>query len=217
MKNCKYVLFDLDGTLTDPFEGITASIIYSLAKFGIEEPDRNRLAAFIGPPLVDSFSKFYGFSHGCALAAVGYYREYYGKKGIFECFLYDGIAELLRKLKAAGKKVIIATSKPEFFAEKLMRHFGIEDCFDFICGATMDEKRTNKSEVIVYAMQKAGIENPVDCVMIGDRKFDILGAKSAGMKSVGVCYGYGGRDEIEAAGPDGIAQTVAELNSLLLG
>ncbi|MBQ2319037.1 MAG: HAD hydrolase-like protein, partial [Clostridia bacterium] len=109
----KFVLFDLDGTITDPFEGITNSIIYALKKFGIEETDKNKLVPFIGPPLVDSFAKYYGFSHGCALAAVGYYREYYADKGIFECMLYDGIAELLRELKESGVKVIMATSKPE--------------------------------------------------------------------------------------------------------
>ena len=212
----KYVLFDLDGTITDPFDGITASIIYALDKFGISVPDRNELAAFIGPPLVDSFSKYYGFSHGCSLAAVGYYREYYGKKGIFECTLYDGIADLFHKLKDSGVKVIIATSKPEHFAIKLMEHFALDDCFVSICGATMDEKRTNKDEVIRYALDRNGITNTDDCIMVGDRKYDVRGAKAAGIKSVGVLYGYGSRDEMDAVAPDFIAKNIAELETILL-
>lgn len=212
----KYVLFDLDGTITDPFDGITASIIYALDKFGISVPDRKELAAFIGPPLVDSFSKYYGFSHGCSLAAVGYYREYYGKKGIFECTLYDGITDLFHKLKDSGVKVIIATSKPEHFAIKLMEHFALDDCFVSICGATMDEKRTNKDEVIRYALDRNGITDTDECIMVGDRKYDVLGAKAAGIKSVGVLYGYGSRDEMDAAAPDFIAESVAELEEILM-
>lgn len=212
----KYVLFDLDGTITDPFEGITASIIYALDKFGIPVSDRDKLAAFIGPPLVESFSKYYGFSHGCSLAAVGYYREYYGKKGIFECTLYDGIADLLNKLKDSGVKVIMATSKPEHFAVKLMEHFGLDSCFASICGATMDEKRSNKDEVIRYALDRNGITDTDECIMVGDRKFDVLGAKSLGLKSVGVLFGYGSREEMDKASPDFIAETVAELKEILL-
>ena len=212
----KYILFDLDGTITDPFDGITASIIYALDKFGISVPDRKELAAFIGPPLVDSFSKYYGFSHGCSLAAVGYYREYYGKKGIFECTLYDGITDLFHKLKDSGVKVIIATSKPEHFAIKLMEHFALDDCFVSICGATMDEKRTNKDEVIRYALDRNGITDTDECIMVGDRKYDVLGAKAAGIKSVGVLYGYGSRDEMDAAAPDFIAESVAELEEILM-
>lgn len=212
----KYVLFDLDGTITDPFDGITASIIYALDKFGISVPDRKELAAFIGPPLVDSFSKYYGFSHGCSLAAVGYYREYYGKKGIFECTLYDGITDLFHKLKDSGVKVIIATSKPEHFAIKLMEHFALDDCFVSICGATMDEKRTNKDEVIRYALDRNGITDTDECIMVGDRKYDVLGAKATGIKSVGVLYGYGSREEMDAANPDFIAETVAELEKILM-
>ena len=212
----KYVLFDLDGTITDPFEGITASIIYALDKFGISVPDRNELAAFIGPPLVDSFSKYYGFSHGCSLAAVGYYREYYGKKGIFECTLYDGIADLFHKLKDSGVKVIIATSKPEHFAVKLMKHFGLDSCFESICGATMDEKRSNKDEVIRYALDRNGITDTDECIMVGDRKYDVLGAKAAGIKSVGVLYGYGSREEMNVSAPDFIAESIAELGKILL-
>ena len=212
----KYVLFDLDGTITDPFEGITASIIYALDKFGISVPDRNELAAFIGPPLVDSFSKYYGFSHGCSLAAVGYYREYYGKKGIFECTLYDGIADLFHRLKDSGTKVIIATSKPEHFAVKLMKHFGLDSCFESICGATMDEKRSNKDEVIRYALDRNGITDTDECIMVGDRKYDVLGAKAAGIKSVGVLYGYGSREEMNVSAPDFIAESIAELGKILL-
>lgn len=213
----KYVLFDLDGTLTDPFDGITRAVKFSLLKFGITENDRERLASFIGPPLIDSYMRLYGFSHGCALAAVGYYREYYADKGIFECTLYDGIAELIRELSDGGVKVIMATSKPEFFAQRLVKHFGLEGCFDAVCGATMDERRTKKDEVIRYALEKTKISDKSECVMIGDRKFDIDGAKAVGIGSIGVYYGYGSKAEIDAASPDRTAESVAELRSILLG
>lgn len=213
----KYALFDLDGTLTDPFDGITQAVKYALLKFGITENDREKLASFIGPPLIDSFMQLYGFSHGCALAAIGYYREYYADKGIFECTLYDGIAELIHELSAGGIKVITATSKPEFFAVKLMKHFGLESCFYAICGATMGEGRTRKDEVIRYALEKAKIIDKSECVMIGDRKFDVEGAKAVGIDSIGVYYGYGSRAEIDAAEPDCTAESVASLKSILLG
>ncbi len=211
----KFVLFDLDGTVTDPFEGIANSIIHALDKFGMDEPDPSRLAAFIGPPLVDSFVKYYGFSHGCALAAIGYYREYYADKGIFECRLYDGIEALLRRLKENGVKVVMATSKPEVFAEKLMKHYGIDDCFYKICGATLTEKRTAKDEVIAYALETAGVTDKADVIMVGDRKFDVDGAKKNGIDSVGVGYGYGNEAEQLAARPTYYARTVAELESIL--
>ncbi len=213
----KYVLFDLDGTITDPFDGITRSIIYALAKFGISENDDKKLAAFIGPPLVDSFAQYYDFSHGCALAAVGYYREYYAKTGIYECTLYDGIDRLLRELSEQNIKVIMATSKPEIFAKRLMRHFELDGCFNFICGATMDEKRTNKEEVIRYAIEKAGVSDLADCIMVGDRRFDIEGAKAVGIDSIGVSYGYGSESEINAAAPTYIADSVEKLRKILLG
>ena len=213
----EYVFFDLDGTITDPFDGITNSIVYALHKFGIEVDDRRTLTPFIGPPLVDSFMHYYSFSHGCALAAVGYYREYYSKKGIFECSLYDGMSELLHRLHDNGVKVIMATSKPESFAERLMKHFGLSDCFAAVCGGTMDEKRSKKDDVIAYALERAGATDRSACVMVGDRKFDIDGAKRFGLDSVGVTYGYGSGDEIAASAPTFIADSVAALADILMG
>ncbi len=214
MNNKSYILFDLDGTLTDPGEGITNSVAYALRKFGIAVEDKKSLYSFIGPPLIDSFTKYYGFSKQQAVKAVEYYREYYREKGIFENQLYDGIPELLKRLCKAGKTVILATSKPEPFAKQILEHFGIDQYFHFVAGATMGETRTKKSEVIAYALERCGISAKEKTVMIGDREMDILGAHSMGLEAIGVLYGYGDRGELETAGADRIVQNVEELRKI---
>ena len=206
-----YLLFDLDGTLTDPGEGITNSVAHALKKWGIEVEDKKELYCFIGPPLSYSFSKFYGFSDEDSLKCVAYYREYYSVKGIFENKVYDGIRELLAKLKACGKKILLATSKPEFYAKQILEHFGLTEYFDFICGASMDESRNKKADVIKYALETANIKNTASAVMIGDREQDITGAKLNGLDSIGVLYGYGDRPELEAAGATYIADIVEDI------
>ena len=209
------ILFDLDGTITDPAEGITNSVAYALKKFGIEVENKSDLNCFIGPPLYASFMKYYGFSKENAEKAVDFYREYYADKGIFECKLYDGIKELIIKLYSAGKRAVLATSKPEFFAEKLLKHFGLFDYFYHIAGATMDGSRIEKTDIINYAFNgmKIGDEN---AVMIGDREFDIIGAKNVGIASIGVTFGYGSLEELEKAGADYIADMVEDIEKLLL-
>lgn len=209
------LLFDLDGTLTDPGEGITNSVAYALRCFGIEPPPRQQLYCFIGPPLVDSFRRFYGFSDTDAHRAVDCYREYYRDRGIFENVLYDGMDTLLHTLCEAGYQILLATSKPEPFAVQILEHFHLLSCFYRIAGALMDESRTGKADVIAHALAISGCKSD-QCVMIGDREYDILGAKAHNMPAIGVLYGYGSREELHAAGATQLVETVADLQHLLL-
>ena len=210
----KNLLFDLDGTLTDPYEGISRSVISALAAFGIPEPDRAALSAFIGPPLIDSFMEFYGFSRADAERAVKIYRAYFSDKGLFENEVYPGIPEALETLKRAGKKLYVATAKPEVFAGRILDRFGLSPFFEGLTGATLDGSRSRKDEVIRCALDAFSLP-PADSVMIGDRKHDILGAKAHGLFSVGVLYGYGSRAELEAAGADRLAENPADLVNIL--
>lgn len=213
------VLFDLDGTLTDPFEGISNSIIYALKKFGITAPDKPLLKKFIGPPLTESFSEYCGLNHSDALRAVDYYREYFSVAGIFENKPYEGVCELLSGLKERGYTAIVATSKPEQFAKAIVQHFGLEQYFKEICGATMDQSRTQKADVIAYALKKCEIKekDKKRAVMVGDRKHDIIGAKTNGLSSIGVLYGYGSKEELLEAGANYIANSPVDILHYILG
>ena len=211
MSKYQYILFDLDGTLTDPGLGITNSVMYALKKFGIDIPDRAALYKFIGPPLQESFEKYYGFSNEKSELAIQYYREYFKVSGLYENEVYDGIEELLKNLKAQNKSVILATSKPEVFAVEILKHFQLDKYFDFIAGATMDETRVKKADVISYALNSCKISDLSSAIMIGDREHDILGAKQIGLDSIGVLFGYGSREELEAAGATYIASNVADI------
>ena len=206
-----YLLFDLDGTLTDPGEGITNSVAYALEKWGIEVKDRRELYTFIGPPLSASFKKYYGFSEEDALKSVEYYREYFRDRGIFENKVYEGVSDLLGALRKRGKKIILATSKPEQFARIILDHFNLTEYFDFIAGATMDESRNKKSDVIRYALEAYGICEKPRTLMIGDRDQDMTGATVNGLDSLGVLYGYGDREELEGAGATYIAESVEDI------
>lgn len=216
MKNYQIVLFDLDGTLTDPGVGITNSVAYALKKYGIEVADKTQLYPFIGPPLIDSFEKYYGFSEEEAKNAVTLYREYFREKGIFENEVYDGIAPMLEHLKNSGKTLIVATSKPEIFARQILEHFQLDGCFRYIAGANLDGTRSKKNEVIEYALEACDVTDRSSAVMIGDRDYDIIGAQKTGLDSVGVLYGYGNRAELERAQATYIVKTVADLEQLLL-
>ncbi len=208
------ILFDLDGTLTDPGEGITNSVAYALKKYGIEVSDKKSLYKFIGPPLKDSFMKYYGFSEEKAVEAIGYYREYFRENGLFENEVYPGVEELLIKIKASGRKIVLATSKPEEFSVKILEHFNLIKYFDVVAGASMDEKRNKKGDVIFYAMEKGGF-SAENAVMVGDREHDIFGAKENHMDSIGVLYGYGSEEELTSAGAEYIAETIEDIYSLL--
>ena len=209
------ILFDLDGTLTDPGIGITNSVAHALAHWNIEVSDRAELYKFIGPPLSDSFMRYYGFSEEDAIRAIAVYREYFSVKGLYENEVYPGIPELLESLKAQGKTVVLATSKPEKFAVEILRHFGLYDYFDIIAGASMDESRNKKADVIAYAISQMNHPDLSRLIMIGDREHDILGAKQMGIDSIGVLYGYGDRPEHEKAGATYIAEKVEDILPLL--
>lgn len=215
-KEYDVVLFDLDGTLTNPGQGITNSVEYALNKYGIAVENKKDLYKFIGPPLIDSFKEFYGFSAEKATEAVKYYREYYVEKGIYENELYDGIKELLESLKGSGKKLAVATSKPEEFAHRVLQSFGIDGYFDFIGGASMDEvTRSTKNQVLEYTLENVSPDDLSKVIMIGDRCFDINGANSFGIDSIGVLFGYGSKKELADAGATYLAKTTKDIEKIL--
>lgn len=210
------ILFDLDGTLTDPKEGITKSVQYALEKFGIVEPDLNQLEHFIGPPLQVSFSEAYGFDKEQAKKAIAYYRERFTKKGMFENVVYHGIPQLLKELKGHGCKLIVATSKPTVFAEEILKYFKMELYFDEVVGSHLDGSRIAKADIIQYIINRNKDYEKDAFVMIGDRKHDIIGAQAVRMDSIGVAYGYGSLEELRKAGPTHIAEHVEQLRALLI-
>jgi len=215
MPTYKYILFDLDGTLDDPFEGITKSVEYAMKKFGVE-CDRTKLGCFIGPPLAASFSKYFGLSEEDAKKAVEYYREYYRPTGIFEVSIYDGIPELLDKLRKNGCELILATSKPIVFADMILEKYDLMKYFTATFGSELDGTRVKKAEVIGYAHEKLGFDKS-QAIMVGDRMHDVEGAHEFGIPCIGVTFGYGDRAEHEACGAEFIVDTVAELGELLGG
>ena len=212
----EYLFFDLDGTLTDPALGITNSFIHALKYFGIEIPSYETLCTFIGPPLPDTFKTHFGFDDQKAAEGVKKYREYFSTKGLLENSVYPEIPELLAGLKEAGKKLVVATSKPEEYSVRIIEHFGLAQYFENICGSLMDESRSKKDEVITYAIERNHISDKSKILMIGDRKNDILGAKKVGLKSCGVLFGYGSRQELEEAEADFIAENLSQLKKICL-
>lgn len=215
-----YILFDLDGTISDPKEGITGSVQYALRHFGIEEPDRDKLEPFIGPPLRDSFMQYYGFSAEQAEEATAKYRERFSVTGKYENRLYPGMAELLRDLSLSGVQLAIASSKPTVFVEDILRYFGIRQYFTVVVGSELDGTRDRKEEVVAEVLRQfgeRGATSPSDVVMIGDRRFDIEGARSAGTHSIGVSYGYSAPGELEEAGAEIIVKDVEGLRRVLMG
>lgn len=218
----QYCLFDLDGTLTDPREGITKSVQYALKKHGIDEPDITKLEFFIGPPLRDSFMNAYHMSEEKAEEAVAFYRERFAPIGVLENKVYEGIPELLLTLYEKGVKIAIASSKPTVFVNQILEHFEIKQYFTVIVGSELDGRRGTKEEVVEEALRQLGIwempetEKKNCCAMIGDRKFDIQGAKAYGLTGVGVEFGFAEEGELQAEGADYIVESVAGLKELLL-
>lgn len=213
-----WIFFDLDGTLTQSGPGIINSVKHALRKMGKPELPEETLRHFIGPPLSDSFVKFCGCTQEEAKQGIVFYREYYTSGGMFENELYSGVEEMLRKLKNAGLRLAIATSKPEFMSVQIAEHFHLNQYFEAICGATVDEKRVKKSDVIAYALEMLGIsqEQKDAVLMVGDREHDIFGAKENGLDSMGVLYGYGSREELCEAGADYIVGTAHEAAEKIL-
>lgn len=217
MKDYQYILFDLDGTLTDPKEGITKSVAYALASYGIEVEDLDELCKFIGPPLKDSFMEFYGFGEEQAVEAVEKYREYFRPTGVLENRVYPDVENLLQTLRACGKVLILATSKPTVFANQILKHFGLVPYFTFVAGSELDGTRVRKGEVIRYALEQMKIQELSKVVMVGDREHDMIGAKENGLDSIGVLYGYGSIEEFRKYGADYVAEQVKDLEKLLAG
>ena len=209
------ILFDLDGTLTDPGEGITNSVAYALEKYDIKVEDKKELYKFIGPPLKDSFMKYYGFSEEEAIKAIEYYRERFRDIGIFENEVYEGIEDMLKVICDSGKKIVLATSKPEEFAVRILEHFELKKYFTFVAGASMDSSRSKKGDVIAYAISLCEGFDKNTAVMIGDREHDIIGAKENGLKSIGVLYGYGSEKELKSCGADYIVSTPEDILKLI--
>lgn len=212
----KHIFFDLDGTLTDPFDGVASSFAYALSKLGIKVNDMKELRRVIGPPLMDSFMNFYGLSKEEATLGNQYYREYFAKNGLSQNEVYEGIPELLKVLKEKGKKLYVATSKPIEFAIQVLDGFDITKYFDFISANNFADERHTKAQVINYIFESCPEVDPAECIMVGDRKYDIEGAKPFDLKTVGVLFGYAEENELEKAGADYIAPTVKDLEKLLL-
>ena len=209
----KTILFDLDGTLTDSGEGIINCVIYALEKFGLPIPERETLRYFVGPPLHESFVK-QGVPADRAEEAVAIYRERYVPIGMFENTPYPGVRELLENLKKEGHTLFVASSKPEWMCADILKHFDLANYFDMICGATMDTSRTNKEAVIEYLIRENGKTD--NMVMVGDTKFDVLGAKFHGIPCIGVSWGYGTVADMQAAGAKAIVHSMTELLETLI-
>ena len=216
MKTYDNIIFDLDGTLTDPAVGIINSMICALEKYGIPAPDRSELMKFIGPPLVDSFQEFFHLSREEAKTIVDHYREYYREEGMFESSVFPGIQDLLRSLQENGKVLMVATAKVEPFANTVLEHFGLAAYFTCIAGSNLDNTRTRKDEIILSVLERCEITDTEHTVMIGDRMYDILGAEKAGIDSIGVLFGYGTKEELQDAGANIIAESVEDLQRILL-
>ena len=215
------IAFDLDGTLSDPAQGLLDGFVYAFRKLGVEYGERESLRRFIGPPLADEWRKEFGFTEDEAETAVELFREYYNVYGWWDNILYDGIKELLSALKKAGKTVVLSTSKPQDTATDILKFHGIIGYFDFISGHDYVARlREKKCEVLEYALVNLGVEKDSSkravCVLVGDRKFDAEGASICGIDSIGVAWGHGTLDELNAAGFTHVVSTVEELKSILV-
>lgn len=216
MSQFNSILFDLDGTISNPKLGITKSVALALDYFNLPYASYDELCTFIGPPLEQSFMNIYGLSKEEAQTAIQKYREYYVESGIFECSIYDGIPELLMALKEKGTKVYLATSKPTPYATAILEHFNIKQYFDFIGGSNLDNTRVIKAEVIAHVLEETKTIASKNVLMIGDRKHDIIGAKATGIAVAGILYGYGSREELEGEGADYILDTVSDVRKFIV-
>jgi len=216
LKNYRFILFDLDGTLTDPKVGITKSVQYALHKMNIVEQDLEKLTCFIGPPLQVSFKEYYGFDEEQTKSAIDYYRERFKEQGIFENELYEGILPLVQLLNEQQYRLVVATSKPTVFAEQILKHFELESYFDLIVGSNLDGTRSSKADIIRFILDYYKGYGNKDFVMIGDRKHDIIGANDTHIDSIAVSYGYGSMEELIESNPTQTAESVEQLKELLV-
>lgn len=204
------IFFDLDGTLSNSFEGISGGILYALERLNVPAPPRDSLKSFLGPPLLDEFKRRFDMDDDTSREAVRLYREYYPQKGIYEQYPIEGAEELLKTLRRQGIKVCLATSKPQQYAEKVLKIFGFENYFDGVVGATFDGSISAKADVIALALRKTGAL-PENSLMVGDRFYDVEGAHACGVRCVGVLCGFGSRAEFEDCGADFIAEKLLDV------
>jgi phosphoglycolate phosphatase len=209
------VLFDLDGTLTDSGPGILRSVRHAVERLGLADVDDALLRGFVGPPLLESFRRTWSLDEAAARQAVEAYREYFGDRGLYENVLYPGIADLLRGLRERGHTLLVATSKPTPFAERVLGHFGLRDCFRAVVGSHLDHTRTDKSELVAAALALLDPMEAVGAIMVGDREHDVRAARRHGLLALAVSYGYADPGELEAATPDALVHTVEELAAWL--
>lgn len=210
-----HFFFDMDGTVINSAPGVTNAVSHALRRLGITPPPAEELTCFIGPPLVWSFSHFYGLNEEETQKALAYYREYYSDKGIFECLVYEGVENLLKRLNEQGATCVLATSKPHVFANRILAHFGLDCYFAYVSGPELDGTRNAKSEVIAYAMEQMGLKDRERILMIGDRNHDTLGARENGIDAVGVLWGFGSREELIESGARAVFGTAKELEEAL--
>lgn len=211
------VLFDLDGTLTDPYEGITKSIQYALERMGAAVADRRELAGMIGPPLRDSFMARYGMTGGQAEEALAHYRAYFGQTGLYENRVYDGAPEMLARLRGAGLRLALCTTKPEVYARRILAHFGLDGYFDAVGGPQLDGTHDQKGDLMAHMIAEGMVDAPERCLMVGDRRFDVEAARANGVAALGVSYGYGSLDELRACGPLAIVDSPAAVADWIMG
>lgn len=214
MQKYKCLLFDLDGTITDSSEGIINSIIYALEKMDVTVTDKDVLKKFVGPPLMDSYKKYFGFTQKEAELGLKLFREYFSEKGIFENRLFDGMYNLLTDLYNNGYELVLATSKPDLYAEQILKHFDIYKYFTHISACPMDEANTTKLDVIKTALEMTSVKNNDEILMIGDTSFDIIGARICRIDSIGVLYGTDTAEELKNA--TYLAKDIDELRNLLI-
>jgi phosphoglycolate phosphatase len=213
----QYLLFDLDGTLTNPKEGITRSVQHALRHFGIEVADPDTLTPYIGPPLIPSFIEFHGLTQEQALEALQVYRQRFSTVGLFENEVLDGVPEMLRALKQNGRFVAVASSKPEPYVIRILEHFDLLQYFDEVVGASMDEKRSAKKDIIEEALRRMGkAPGDRDILMIGDRMHDVEGAQLCGLDSLGIYTGFAPEGELEDAGATYVFHTIRDMADFLL-
>lgn len=214
MNRYKYILFDLDGTLTDSAPGILNCYRYALDAMGVDEPED--IMRVVGPPLFDSFAEICGMNENQVNEAVRIYRQRYAETGLFENNVYDGIPEMLRQLKNSGKRLFVATSKPEVFAVRILEKFNLAQYFDVIGGADINGTRNAKQEVIEYVLSRGNITDRSGVLMIGDRFHDIIGAKKCGIPCMSVLWGYGNKEEFIQHGADFIVNTPQETADIII-
>ena len=211
--DCKYIFFDLDGTLTQSDPGITRSVQYAMDKHNIKTEVED-LKIFVGPPLREMFMKIFGVSLEEAEKMVVTYRERYTTVGKYECSVYDGVKEMLSELKSMGKVLCVATSKPENSANEVLEHFGLREYFDVIGGDTPLHERKNKAAVVTHVLGEMGVNDMDDVIMVGDTEYDVLGSAECGIKCIGVLYGYGSKESLVKAGAAELAEKPLDIVEL---